>query len=162
MHGPDVYGTQVRLGFAWVAVCSNCLRATFESPLEKIYVPSPMQGAELKNLPDGIRELYDEARWASSVSAFTASVMAARKLLMNLAVVEGADEGLSFKEYVDYLEANGFVPPKGKAWVDKIRKKGNEANHEIKLMSEADCADTLKLAEMLLRFNFELIDPPST
>ena len=37
---------------------------------------------------------------------------------------------------------------------------GNEANHEIKLMTKADCDDTLKLVEMLLRFNFELADPP--
>ena len=77
---------------------------------------------------------------------------------MNLAVVEGASENMSFVQYVDYLSSNGFVPPKGKPWVDKIRQKGNEANHEIHTVSPTDAADILRLTELLLKFNFELTD----
>jgi hypothetical protein len=85
--------------------------------------------------------------------------MACRKILMNLAVLEQAKPGLSFVEYVDYLGANGFVPPKGKAWVGQIRAKGNEANHEIKPMLQKDAQEIMLLTEMLLRFNFELGTP---
>ena len=53
---------------------------------------------------------------------------------MNLAVSQGADQNLKFIEYVDYLACNGFVPPNGRGWVDHIRKKGNEATHEIVVM----------------------------
>ena len=53
---------------------------------------------------------------------------------MNIAVVQGAEEGLKFIEYVEYLASNGFIPPNGKGWVDHIRQKGNEATHEIALM----------------------------
>lgn len=52
---------------------------------------------------------------------------------MNIAVSQGADEGLRFVEYVEYLANSGFVPPNGRGWVDHIRKKGNEATHEIAL-----------------------------
>ena len=78
---------------------------------------------------------------------------------MNLAVRESAPEDKNFAFYVDYLATKGFVPPKGRPWVDKIRDKGNEANHEIKEMQEQDAKDILHLVEMLLRFNFTLVTP---
>ena len=143
---------------AVILVCANCRRPTFLSPREDICLPGPKHGAKLSKLPVQIEKLYEEARSCSAVGAYTAAVMAARKILMNLAVIEGADEGQTFKAYVDYLEAKGFVPPKGRMWVDRIRIKGNEANHEIRVMDSQDCADTMKLTEMLLRFNFELAD----
>ena len=74
---------------------------------------------------------------------------------MNVAVSQGADEGLSFVQYVDYLAKAGYIPPNGKGWVDHIRKKGNEATHEIALMAQADAEELIAFAEMLLKFVFE-------
>lgn len=74
---------------------------------------------------------------------------------MNIAVSQGATEGLRFIEYVTYLADKGFVPPNGKHWVDHIRKKGNEATHEIALMTEADAKELISFIEMLLRFIYE-------
>lgn len=74
---------------------------------------------------------------------------------MNIAVQHGAQSGQSFVSYVDYLEKNGYVPPNGKEWVDLIRQKGNEATHEIELMTQADAAQILHFVEMLLRFIYE-------
>jgi len=42
---------------------------------------------------------------------------------MHIAVDTGAKEGESFKQYVDYLDNNHYVPPDGKAWVDYIRTR---------------------------------------
>ena len=58
-------------------------------------------------------------------------------------------------EYVEYLSDNHYVPPGGKEWVDQIRKKGNEANHKIILMTKEDTEDILGFTEMLLRFVYE-------
>jgi len=74
---------------------------------------------------------------------------------MNIAVAQGADPGKSFVEYVEYLASYGYVPPKGKGWVDHIRKKGNEANHEIAVMSRPDAEELISFTEMLLKFIFE-------
>lgn len=74
---------------------------------------------------------------------------------MNISVSLGASEGLKFIEYITYLSDKGYVPPNGKHWVDHIRKKGNEATHEIALMTEADARELLQFIEMLLRFIFE-------
>jgi hypothetical protein len=74
---------------------------------------------------------------------------------MNIAVEKGAKEGLSFVEYVDYLEKKGYFPPDGREWVDHIRIKGNEATHKINIMSMEDAHDLIKLVEMLLKFIYE-------
>ncbi len=74
---------------------------------------------------------------------------------MHIAVEVGAPEGLSFIEYVKYLSDQNYVPPNGRHWVDYIRKKGNEANHEILLMEQTDANDLLIFIEMLLKFIYE-------
>ncbi len=74
---------------------------------------------------------------------------------MNIAVSQGAAEGESFLSYVSYLADKGYVPPNGKHWVDHIRKKGNEANHEIALMDKGNAIELLEFCEMLLKFVFE-------
>lgn len=89
------------------------------------------------------------------VSSYTASVLACRKLLMNIAVNKGADEGWRFVQYVEHLADKGFIPPDGKEWVDYIRKRGNEANHQIVLMEREDAEALISFVEMLLRFIYE-------
>ena len=48
------------------------------------------------------------------------------------------------------------MPPNGKKWVDAIRQKGNEANHEIHLMGEKDARNIVRFSEMLLRFIYDM------
>jgi len=107
------------------------------------------------HLPADIAALYREARNCVSVSSHTSAVLTCRKLLMNIAVAQGAKEGESFISYVSYLADKGFVPPNGRGWVDHIRDKGNEANHEIKLMSQQDAEELISFLEMLLKFIYE-------
>jgi len=54
-----------------------------------------------------------------------------------------------------YLADNNYVPPDGKGWVDHIRKKGNEANHEIVIMSKEEAFELLSFVEMLLKIVYE-------
>ena len=83
---------------------------------------------------------------------------------MNVAVALQAEQNKSFVHYVEYLSGQGFIPPNGKGWVDYIRKRGNEANHEIALMSETDALSLINFVEMLLRFIYEmpLLVPPQS
>lgn len=76
-------------------------------------------------------------------------------MLMNISVQQGAEKGLKFIEYVNYLSGQGYVPPNGKHWVDHIRLKGNEATHEIAIMNEKDAQELLLFTEMLLKFIYE-------
>ena len=143
-----------------IYACPGCTYPTISIEAEKRYIPGQRLGRSVRNLPDNIAFLYEEATDAASVGAYTACAMVARKVLMNLAVLEGAPENKSFKQYVDYLSENGFVPKKGQPWVDKIRTGGNEATHEIELISAEQAKDVMYLLENLLRFNFEMTGVP--
>jgi hypothetical protein len=74
---------------------------------------------------------------------------------MHIAVQKGAKAGDSFVSYVEYLASKGYAPPDAKTWVDYIRQKGNEANHEIKVMSEQDAQPLIAFVEMLLKLIYE-------
>lgn len=112
-------------------------------------------GNDVNELPNELKAIYDEAHQSVSVNANTAAVLVCRKLLMHIAVQQGAEPGGTFISYVEFLADNGFVPPNGKGWVDHIRKKGNEANHEIVLMENDDAVELISFAEMLLKFIYE-------
>lgn len=137
-----------------IHICPHCDKPTYFEG-SNYQVPGVVPGNEVAHIPAELESLYREARNCCGVSAFTASVLASRKMLMNIAVKQGAKEGDKFIEYVNYLADNGFIPPNGKGWVDHIRKKGNEATHEIALMSQADAEELIAFTEMLLKFIYE-------
>lgn len=148
----DVSGNSV--GSPTIFVCSNCGQPTYFD-LDGRQYPGVAYGHAVGSLPTDVDSLYEEARRAYSGKAYTAAVLACRKILMNVAVAQGAKEGEQFIVYVEYLADNGYVPPNGKGWVDHIRKKGNEATHEIALMTATDAEELISFVEMLLKFVYE-------
>ena len=140
---------------AWfIAVCHQCMRPTFIDDDGRQF-PGTAFGQEVGDLPDGLKELYTEARTATGANCYTAAVLCCRKILMHVAVQKGANPGEKFIKYVEYLSEKNFIPPDSREWVDHIRKKSNEANHEISLMSRADAEELLIFTEMLLKVIFE-------
>jgi hypothetical protein len=139
------------VGFLYI--CPECRGPVFHK--HAVQFPIAAFGKPVPHVPKELNDLFEEARSCTSANAFTAAVLICRKMLMNIAVQEGAKEGLKFIEYVDHLAARGFVPPNGRHWVDHIRKRGNEATHEISLMSETDAKELVGFVEMLLRFIYE-------
>jgi len=117
--------------------------------------PSKLMGNTVVGLPTGVESLYTEARRCSAVEAYTAVVLTCRKILMHIAVSKGAPVNKTFIKYVDYLSDNHYIPPGSELWVDHIRKKSNEANHEIIQMGMTDSEDLISFTEMLLRMIYE-------
>jgi uncharacterized protein DUF4145 len=138
----------------YIYVCPNCYCPTYFAE-DQTQNPGVAPGTEIDHLPPDVQQLYREARNCVAIGSYTSAVLSCRKLLMHIAVAQKAPEGKSFVQYVEYLAANGYVPPHGKGWVDHIRKKGNEANHEIRLMAKADAEDLIVFLEMLLKFIYE-------
>lgn len=145
-----------------IYICSHCDKPTHFDSLGSQY-PDVAPGNDVKHLPKELGALYKEARNCVAASSYTGAVLLCRKLLMNIAVTQGAEEGKSFIHYVNYLAEQGYIPPNGRGWVDHIRKKGNEATHEIALMNKADCEDLIAFSEMLMKFIYEFpnIIPPT-
>ncbi len=75
---------------------------------------------------------------------------------MHVAVEKGAPQNKSFLEYVEWLVDEHYVPKGGEGWVDYIRTRGNEANHEIAAVSKQDAEAVLRFTEELLRMVYEL------
>lgn len=117
--------------------------------------PGAVYGHEVDGLPRSVAALYGEVRRCIQYTAYTAAVLAMRKLLMHVAVERGAEENRSFVSYIDFLDEKHWIPPSGREWVDAIRKSGNEATHEIVLASEDEAKQLLDFAEMLLRIVYE-------
>jgi len=145
---------------AYIYVCHKCSRPTLIDETDGSQTPGVVFGSEVSGIPEKeIHDLYNEARKCTGASAYTAAILCCRKLLMHIAVSKGADDNKSFAYYVGYLADNHFVPPDAKGWVDHIRKKGNEANHEISIMQQDDAEELLSFLEMLLKVIYEF---PST
>ena len=110
----------------------------------------------MTGIDDHVEGLYDEARRSFSVGAYTGAVMLCRKVLMNVSVQKGASEGLRFVQYVEWLVGQHYVPKGSERWVEYIKNRGNDANHEIVPMTESDASGVLGFTEQLLRNMFEL------
>lgn len=136
-----------------IYICHSCNKPTFIFGGET--VPSAALGNTVKNLPQDINTIYEEIRSVTSVNSYTSAVLSARKLLMHIAVEKGADTNKTFLEYVNYLDTNHYTPPNSSSWVDQIRRLGNEANHEIVIMTKDQAKLILMFLEMLLKFIYE-------
>ncbi len=140
---------------AYICLCHLCNNPNYFDPSGNQF-PGPMVGRDIEHIDnEQVRNMYGEARRCISSSCYTAAVLCSRKLIMNIAVAKGARPNQKFAEYVQYLSEKGYVPPDGKDWVDHIRKKGNEATHEIADMTLDDAQELLVFLEMLLIFLYE-------
>jgi hypothetical protein len=138
---------------ARIRICPDCSAPTFFEGGRQ--VPGIPYGNVVRHLPDDIEELYAEARAAIAAGAPTAAVLCCRKLLMHIAVERGAKEDQNFVSYVQYLEEKNCIPVGAKAWVDQIRIKGNETNHQIQIKTQEDGMEMIDFTEMLLKVIYD-------
>lgn len=142
---------------ARIYICHKCNSPNVFDKTDNPLISSKI-GKYIKKLPDEISKTYEEARNCLSVDANTAAIMLFRKILMNIAVNDGADENKNFKYYVNYLCENGCVHKKQVKQADKIRELGNDANHKIETRTKAEAMEMLKFIEFLLLNNYEFAD----
>jgi hypothetical protein len=138
-----------------IRLCPHCSGPTYMNLAPSAQVPGIPYGNPVKHLPSDIEKLYEEARSCMAGGAPTAAALCCRKLLMHIAVERKAEEGKTFQYYVDYLETNHYIPTGAKAWVDQIRTKGNEANHEIKINTGEEGKEIIDFTEMLMKVIYE-------
>lgn len=112
--------------------------------------PRPTARREIRGVPELVASLWDEAGLCLDAGATTGCALCLRKLLMHVAVDLGAEPGRRFVDYVTFLGSEGYVSPRGMEWVDELRRRGNEAAHEIVMTSERDASRLMRFAEVLL------------
>ena len=141
-----------------IYICPKCQRPTafvYDTDGMLRQFPGAIYGNDVDGLPSDVRALYAEVRRCIQYTAYTAAVLAMRKLLMHVAVSLGAKEDQKFVEYVNYLDEEHYIPPNARDWVEPLRKYGNDATHQIVIMDEEQAAQLLDFAEMLLKIVYE-------
>lgn len=139
-----------------IYICHLCDNPTFFDG-QGHQTPGPLICDDLKKLPkeSGIVQLYDEARRSFAANSPTAAVLCCRTLLMHIAEDKGLKEPKNFKQCVDYLFDEGYLGKPAKPWVDHIRDTGNDATHEIVIMSPDDARRLIKFSELVLKSIYE-------
>lgn len=156
MYNSFVYG-EADPKYAYIYICHECNKPTYICFEEQ--VPGTPYGKKFdKNIfsNDLVYNLYEEARKCMSINAYTSVGMCCRKLLMHISVDCGAKEGENFSYYVEFLDKNNYIPAKCKKWVDIIRSKGNEANHEIIILEGLDAKQLLQFMEIMISVIYEM------
>ena len=141
----------------YLYICPMCHYTTLfdDSVAPAAQIPGVSFGKVVEHLPEDIDDLYGEIRKATSARAYTSAVLSCRKILMHIAVEKGAAENKAFAFYIKYLADNHYAPPGSEAWVTKIKDSGNEANHEIKIMTKDEAEELVNFVQMLLTFIYE-------
>lgn len=142
--------------------CPSCQDGSVMTASKAVYPAAPA-GRSVQHLPGDVEAAWREARTAHAVAAYTASEMMCRKILMHLAVdAAGSSPGRTFVQYIDDLEAKGFVMTNLKPVIELVKDRGNAANHELPASTEDDSLRTLSIVEHLLAGIYELpgLAPP--
>jgi hypothetical protein len=142
-----------------IKICGNCNAPTLFLP-DGTQSPAPAPaGGPIANCPADLDSLFEQARRSLGANAPTACVLVCRKIIHHIAVDRrGTAQGKfgNFKEAIEYLNDNHYLPPGGDRWVHYVRDRANEENHEIKLMSREDADALLMLTRHLLIHIYDL------
>jgi hypothetical protein len=111
--------------------------------------PFPREFRAKPNWPPELATLYEESAKSYAAAAYTASAMVSRKLLMACACDKGAEDGKTFAIYVDYIIAH-IAYPDAKPALDKLRTIGNEANHHVEFVNQANANRALVIVTHML------------
>jgi len=144
-------------GKSYIFICPHCNAPIIVDDENKQVLPS-LPGKEIKKLPENIEIVYSEIRKCMQSGCFNGAIMLMRKLIMHIAVEEGAEDGKKFIEYVNYLCVNGIVPKKSKNKADSVRGLGNATNHEIENRTKEEAQNCFEFIELLLKVNYEFAD----
>jgi hypothetical protein len=142
-------------GVLWL-LCPNCHDGSVLTKSGAVWPVAPVVGA-IANLPEDVARAWKEAQSAHAVAAHTAAEMMCRKILMHLAVdVAGGKAGGTFKGFIDDLDKAGYISAGLKPAIEKIKDRGNTANHDLPASTAADSLITLRITEHLLRGVYEI------
>ena len=88
--------------------------------------------------------------------------MMCRKILFHVAVANGLSHqdskgrAPSFYQAVEHLESEGVITKKMRPWADRIKDRGNEANHVLGTYSVDEVMDVATFTRQLLKLAYEL------
>ncbi len=152
-----------------IQICGNCNYPTLfvfvDGETQQRPAAAPA-GEPIRNLAPDVDQLFSQARAALSARAPVAAALTCRKILHHVAVEKRRVKEPTFAKFdkfvqaIEWLDANGYLPPGAKdSWVDFIRKRANEENHEIVLITQQEAEKLVELTWHLLKHIYDLPKP---
>ncbi len=144
-----------------IKICGNCNCPTFVFN-GRFYPAAAPAGEAIRNVPGDVEALFVQARAALSAGAPVAAALTCRKILHHVAVERRGGGGpfANFKAAVEWLNEKHYLPPNsGDTWVDFIRDRANEENHQIVIITPEEAGKLVELTAHLLRHIYDLPKP---
>jgi Domain of unknown function (DUF4145) len=130
-------------------LCTSCAKGSVWLS-DGTIIPGNSPAEALQGLTPEVNAAWEEARNCFAINAFTGCELLCRKILMSIGVDKGADEGKSFKYYINYIEQQKYITPPMKPWADRIRLNANDTTHKLAPPDRKHCEDTLMFTKQLL------------
>lgn len=140
-----------------IYICHLCSAPNIFDYYDNPVIGAPI-GDSVKYLPQDVECIYEEARNCMGIGAYTATIMLLRKILMAVAVDDGADKGATFKEYLEYLCKEKLIHKKQTKQAEKVKDLGNDANHKIECRTKEEAEMLLNFVQQFLITNYEFAD----
>jgi hypothetical protein len=109
-------------------------------------------------VPENIKNAFNEAVACFKAKAFTASAIMCRKTLEGLCAEHGV-KGTNLSQSLQKLRDKQIIEAQLFEWAEALRTLGNQAAHGVECsISIEDCQDTLDFTEALVQYVFTYQD----
>jgi hypothetical protein len=123
---------------------------------ERLYPPKEKQVNP--ELPQPIKNAYQEALSAFKAKAYTASAIMCRKTLEGICSVHGI-QAKSLASAIKEMKSKGIIESRLFEWAEALRISGNEAAHDVETtISAQDANDIVEFTDALLEYVFTFKD----
>jgi len=144
-------------------VCPGCLRSvlviTGEREQWKVTYPSGSPPVVDQNLPDHIRDDYEEASKCHNAGLHTAAAIMCRRLV-ELSVKEKSAKGSNLYEKIEHLVQSGLLAPELGKVAQAIRIIGNDGAHpdypELVDLTQSDANQALDFVKLYTDYLYTL------
>jgi hypothetical protein len=153
---------------ARIQICGSCNYPTLFVPAAtqpQQSAPAP-GGERIRNLAPDVEQLFSQARRALSAGAPVAAALTCRKILHHVAVEKRRLTEPTFTKFakfvqaIEWLDDNRYLPPGARdTWVDFIRDRANEENHQIVIITQPEADKLVELTWHLLKHIYDLPKP---
>jgi len=148
--------------FSWAMClcpeCDKCILVKMECDRTDIIqryspeiLPSPFPKKSSEEIPEDIRQDFDEAKRCFSVDCYNASSIMTRKSIEKTLLEQGASKNKNLKEKIDELVSNQKLTKDIGDFAHTIRFVGNDGAHDDEKISQLDAKETLELAEQIFQ-----------
>ena len=138
----------------FIEKCVRNLHGINKWTLDKMIPNNKIGKDDIRNLPEDIKLLYDEIRNSYQANAFDGVSLLTRTLLLmlceNLDTTNTIDKDSSYKDCVDYLINNDYIPKNSKKYADDLRNTANEFTHELQKVTKEKAEELIYIVEFLL------------